>query len=208
MFNAVEPIYKEFCRVLQGRFAREAFIKTHPDLPNIFGDKAENLFKTLEIGLSSGLRQNTITHNSVPYCALEWGQTNRVEGYRMPEAYAYELMIPVIVLASVEGNIPKNRQVQTVFPGVGEITQKLCGFFWREYHTGRFNDAVDPDSFEGGWDWSIVEFSMDVRNPYLVQRDVDTPLLQKLREILEANLLFRGTQMNFYFKIEERKPLD
>ena len=211
MFNAVEPIYTKFFEVLQQRFATDAYAKAQAKLPaadripNPF-ENAENLLVTLDMGFSLPLTGKTIVSHVMPYGCLEWCETDRVVGYRMPESYKYEIRLPLLIVTQAP-RIESTGKIETLFPGIGRITQKLGGFFWRQYHTGRFGDAVDPDSFVDQWDWSIVEFSIDVRNPLLVRPSTDSPLLQRFRAVLESNPLCRGTQMNFYFSIEERKML-
>ena len=212
MFNAVEPIYSKFFEVLQQRFASDGYTQAQAKLPaadrvpNPFEAVSENLLKTLDIGFSLPLTGKTVVSNVMPYASLEWCETDRVEGYRMPESYKYEIRLPLLIITQAP-RIEAKGKIETLFPGVGEITQKLGGFFWRQYHTGRFDGAVDTASFIEGWDWSIIEFSMDIRNPLLVRPSTDSPLLQRFRDLLEDNPLCRGTQMNFYFQIEERKEL-
>lgn len=211
MFNAVQPLYSKFFEVLQQRFAVDAYTKAQVQLPagertpNPFTD-AENLLKTLEMGFSLPLTAKTLSASVMPYASLEWCETDKVEGYRMPESYKYQIRVPLLLITQAP-RIEATGKIETLFPGIGQITKELAGFFWRQYHTGRFSEAVDSDSFIEGWDWSIVEFSMDVRNPLLVRPSTDSPLLQKFRDVLEGNSLCRGTQINFYFSIEERKQL-
>lgn len=101
----------------------------------------------------------------------------------------------------------RDPKIQTVFPGVGEVTRKVGGFFWEQYHTGRFSEAVPLEFAESNWDWSIIDFSEDIQNPLPVVYGVDAPMLKEFQELLQKNPLCRGTQMNFYFQIEERKGL-
>jgi len=212
MFNALEPIYNKFFEVLQQRFAVDAYDKAQAKLPaddrtpNPFQSDAENLLQTLEMGFSLPLTGKTIVSNVMPYASLEWCETEKVEGYRMPESYKYEIRLPLLIITQAP-RIESTGKIETLFPGIGRITASLGGFFWRQFHTGRFSEAV-PIEFEAdAWDWSIVDYSMDIRNPLLVRPSTDSPLLQRFRDALQKNPLCRGTQMNFYFQIEERKPL-
>ena len=54
------------------------------------------------------------------------------------------------------------------------------------------------------WNYSILDFTQLIHNPYLVSSTVDTPLLQHLREIT-ASGAYRAAQIDFVFQIEERK---
>ena len=211
MFNAIEPIYDQFFNVLTDNFMNSA---------------GENLvqFKKLEKGFSLPLTRTTLTADMMPYGSLEWCQIDRVSGYRMPESYQYEMRIPFLIIAQ-SSRIYKDGTIDTFFARhddhhhgfIGDLTRDLGGFFWRAHHTSRFSAAVDMfEADESGddyynhatdWDWSIVDFSMDVTNPLLVRPSNDSPLLQKFREVLDKNPLCRGTQMNFYFKVEERKTM-
>ena len=191
MFNAIEPIYNKFFEVLQQRFAADTYTREQEKLPvsdrrpNPFEDETENLFKFLDIGIRS-FNNQVITMNDVPYGALEWGETNRVKGFRMPESYTYELRIPLVLVTMASSIDHRNPRIQTIFPnGVGEFTRKIGGFFWQQYHTGRFGEAV-PSEFAGdAWDWSIVDFSEDIQNPMPVVYGVDAPMLREFQELLQ-----------------------
>lgn len=153
MFRAIDPLYRQLGKIFQQRFSCDTFKRECPEEMNPFADEAEQIFDAFDIGLRT-LNMQNITLHRVPYAALEWGETTDVNPYRMPESYKYNLIIPLVLITRF-GTMPKDGQFNLVFrpedargnftdahlePGIGELVLKVGGFFWQQYHTGRFSD--------------------------------------------------------------------
>ena len=200
MYTAIDPLYRKLHEILQQRFAKRHFEGQNP-----FSD-AENLFKHIDLGMRvfSKHRDSLV---ECPYGCLEWGTTGRVEGYRMPETYRYELRLPFLIVTAED---TVRVESQTVFSadseGVADIIRRVGSFFFQNYHTGRFTEAVTPASADE-WSWSIINWTQRIQNPLMTSDDPDSIAITRFQELLRDNPLLRGAQMNFYFEIEERKPL-
>ena len=154
MFAAIKPIYHQLGKIFKQRFSCDTFKKECPDEMNPFEDEGEQLFEHFDVGLRTLNTQN-ITLDRVPYAALEWGETTDVNPYRMPEGYKYNLVVPLVLITRF-GTMPRDGQFNLIFrpedangnftdsnlqPGIGELVLAVGGFFWQQYHTGRFSNV-------------------------------------------------------------------
>ena len=166
------------------------------------------LFATVQQSLHWRIPQDMLVHTAYPWAFVEWYNSDEVETTRMNEVFVYTLDFAIVVMTFADKGIQENMVFNPNFgidspkgglnqnPGVGDLAERVVGYFWENYKTNRFGLESElglgqrgPNSLFAVQDWTIS--------------GVVEPTVLMVQDLLH-HPWFRGKQINFKFIIHER----